>query len=281
MPAESVPCELSIDVTSWVYDHAPQDMSIGDMLVILRLAWHADQHGRGAYPTLADLSEKTKLCERQVRRVLRRLEQRGLIAVQEASTRRRPTTYWFPGFAKKRGDIHDKSGGTLDASRGDIQSISTESGGTFTTMRGDIHDHEGGHSRQDYIRSEPSLTVIEPSVPPRDPPEPRTKRATAMTEEWEPSAELEKWATTELGMKYVDVNRETCKFRDHFIANGKPMKNWGAAWKNWMRRSREFSPTGASRASPVPASGPLHVATKYPQVSPEQLAEWRKQNGLA
>lgn len=80
---------------------------------------------------------------------------------------------------------------------------------------------------------------------------PKPKRATQMVEAWEPSAALESWAAGELGMRYEQINAETCKFRDYFIATGKPMKDWGAAWKNWMRRSREFAaraPTGKDDA---------------------------------
>lgn len=40
------------------------------------------------------------------------------------------------------------------------------------------------------------------------------------------------------------------KFRDHFRANGKRMKDWEAAWRNWKRRAPEFS----ARGSPVKES---------------------------
>lgn len=42
-------------------------------------------------------------------------------------------------------------------------------------------------------------------------------------------------------------NSEFEKFRDHFRANGKRMKDWEAAWRNWKRRAPEF----AARGSPT------------------------------
>ena len=58
-------------------------------------------------------------------------------------------------------------------------------------------------------------------------------------EDWKPSEPLIEWAIE----KYpsVDLLSETQKFIDHFTANGKPMKDWDAAWRNWIRRSVEFA----------------------------------------
>ena len=45
----------------------------------------------------------------------------------------------------------------------------------------------------------------------------------------------------------VDFRLEHAKFCDHFAANGKPMKDWDAAWRNWMRRATQFAPTRRTR----------------------------------
>lgn len=98
------------------------------------------------------------------------------------------------------------------------------------------------------------------------PPKPKVKRASQMTDDWQPATELYVWAANEVDMPASEVNRETFKFRDHFKATGKPMKDWDAAWKNWMRRSREFGP---ARASPNGHSPPL-------ELSPERIAEHQR-----
>jgi hypothetical protein len=45
---------------------------------------------------------------------------------------------------------------------------------------------------------------------------------------------------------------QLARFRDHFVANGKAMASWDAAWRNWLRRAPEFAP-----ASSRPASSPV------------------------
>lgn len=49
-------------------------------------------------------------------------------------------------------------------------------------------------------------------------------------------------ATIRTELPNVDLRREHQKFTDHFRANGKPMKDWNAAWRNWMRRATTFAP---------------------------------------
>ena len=42
------------------------------------------------------------------------------------------------------------------------------------------------------------------------------------------------------GQMNVSLHDELQKFRDHFKANGKPMADWNAAFRNWLRRASEF-----------------------------------------
>lgn len=138
---------------AYVWDHAPEQASAGDMLVALVLADHADRGGESAFPSLASLATAARLTERQVRRVLRRLESYGLIAVQRPATRRLPTMYCFPGFREDANvPPHREEGGHLE-----------QSGGTFETKRGDIYD------THIYTELEPSEEPSEepPPLPPK------------------------------------------------------------------------------------------------------------------
>jgi hypothetical protein len=74
----------------------------------------------------------------------------------------------------------------------------------------------------------------------------KAKRAKALLDTWVPTEADLDWAMSE-GFSAAVVKHELFKFTDHFTANGKTMKDWSAAWRNWMRRSREF---GQARASP-------------------------------
>lgn len=121
---------VSVHVTTWVYDHAPKDLSPGDMLVALVLADHANAEGGNAYPSLSRMAQMTRMDERSVRRSLRRLTELGVIRVVREATNKHPTVYQFPAFRGdtmspqgiSRGDIHDTLGGTLCPSRGGVLS---------------------------------------------------------------------------------------------------------------------------------------------------------------
>jgi hypothetical protein len=75
---------------------------------------------------------------------------------------------------------------------------------------------------------------------------PKAKRATQIPMDWQPPQALIEWAHEVEGFPMFGIGAETKLFRDHFLANGKPMKDWNAAWRNWMRRSREFARLKAS-----------------------------------
>lgn len=64
------------------------------------------------------------------------------------------------------------------------------------------------------------------------------RRAKALAPDWQPSPENQSKNLS--GYPASVLNEELEKFRDHFTANGKPMKDWDAAFRNWMRRRGEF-----------------------------------------
>lgn len=122
---------MSVHVTAWVYDHAPTDLSPGEMLVALVLADHANPEGGNAYPSIPRIAAMTRLTQRSVIRSLQRLVALGVIAVTHEATNRRPTVYGFRAFSRgdklsppnhARGDICDTLGVTFDPARGDMVS---------------------------------------------------------------------------------------------------------------------------------------------------------------
>lgn len=64
---------------SWVWDHGPDDPQ--ERYVLLKLADNANQDGLG-WPSLAEISECTKLSEQTVRRAIKALEVGGWIIVK-------------------------------------------------------------------------------------------------------------------------------------------------------------------------------------------------------
>ncbi|MFC7544855.1 helix-turn-helix domain-containing protein [Plantactinospora sp. GCM10030261] len=68
---------------TWVWDHSPAGGN--ERLVLLAIADNAADDGGNAWPSLGTLARKTRLDERTVRRIIRRLEDAGQLAVAVAA----------------------------------------------------------------------------------------------------------------------------------------------------------------------------------------------------
>lgn len=77
---------MSIKVMTWVWDHSPASGT--DLLMLLAIADHAGDDGRDAWPSVRKLAQRTRLDERTVRRVLKRLADDGHIVVRAGGGRR-------------------------------------------------------------------------------------------------------------------------------------------------------------------------------------------------
>ena len=89
-------------------------------------------------------------------------------------------------------------------------------------------------------------------ITPTPTPTPKVKsetRARALPPDFAPTDEQRQWAATVIRASQIDT--ETQKFIDHFTATGKAMKDWNAAWRNWIRRSREFDRQAPSDFRPA------------------------------
>ncbi len=69
---------MSLKAMVWVLEES--EAKLGDRLVLLTLAEHADDDGQDAFPSVATISRKTRLSERAVHYALRSLEDAGRIA---------------------------------------------------------------------------------------------------------------------------------------------------------------------------------------------------------
>jgi hypothetical protein len=104
--------------------------------------------------------------------------------------------------------------------------------------------HADGGAASGGVTGLPNQTITRPdqTQPDRTKPEnagkPARTRRDIEAAKWKPTVEMIDWAAD--NFPAVDISDETQKFIDHFLANGKPMKDWNAAWRNWIRRSVEF-----------------------------------------
>ena len=100
------------------------------------------------------------------------------------------------------------------------------------------------HSHSHKPLPEAKTTAIPPSGEAR-------ARATRWRDEDTVPTEWMQWAQDELGMTPAQTYEQRDRFVDHFLANGKTMKRWESAWRNWCRRSlTDFAPRPKSNGRP-------------------------------
>lgn len=160
-----------IDAIRHVFEHSKQ--SGGALVVLLALADFADKKWE-AFPSIRTLSDKSRMSERQVRRVLRDLE-----TAQEIEN----TGKKFHGLVP----VYRIKGGTSVTETPDTHDRGTPvTGGTPVTTKGGHGRPEGGTpttKRGDTSVRQPTINHQEPPVePPVEPPTPKPPEGAAMDE---------------------------------------------------------------------------------------------------
>lgn len=87
---------MSVQALSYVLERS--EARLGDRLVMIAIANHADDHGSRAYPSVSTIAREARMSERQVRRSLRRLERTGELGTQEQGGRHGTNSYRIAGF---------------------------------------------------------------------------------------------------------------------------------------------------------------------------------------
>ena len=214
---------MSIKHVQFALDGVP-GLNAGQRLTLVSLGEWANEDGV-CWPSHDTIAKRVGVGRRQVIRIIDQLESMGVIERIERKQ--------YSNKYRVRCDIamsHPKPSPDVTSTTADV---------TSRASRCDTHA---------------TRTVIEPPIrTPNEPPErARAKRATAVPESIEVSDEQYGWAWGELGLQRSDVDRETAKLIDHFRSTGETKKDWGATWRNWMRRSLEFRRSASNgRASPV------------------------------
>lgn len=236
-----------------------------EKLVLLALADHAGHDGERVYPGVELTAWKTGLSERAVQYNIRRLESGGYLVRQSPGTGGRGNrTEYRIDLEKLEPREYVKGAKSAPFSSGErVQDLhrSNEQRVQMTTRKGANDDTKTGATP---IKREPS---IEPSF--STPNGAKEKRAKRIPEDWTPGDELAAKMREESGFTEARIRKETDLFRDHFLANGKPGKDWDAAFRNWVRRAPEFSKGGRKGAEPA------EFETAY-----EYIARREKSRGL-
>jgi len=236
---------LSIKVSTAVWKKSRQGG--GALLVLLAVADHADDEGR-AWPSVGTLAQRTRLTERQVRRILNTLVASGELVIETRGGGRNLSNRYR---VTVNGDTHVRVSEVIKGDAGDR--VSTLSVGskpghprpetlTSTSINPDTHV-----SRSVMIRHEPLGAA----------PSPKKLRAKKTQKHPIPddfSLTAERRAIAE----EHGLNPEAFfgNFKDRCGANGYLYKDPDRAWSAWCRTEglRPTSPFKATKASTMQTS---------------------------
>jgi hypothetical protein len=169
---------MSVKVMGLVWD---SDLPRDQKFILLAYADHADHEGRDVYPSVPLVSWKTGYSERQVQRITGELVQ-ALIMVEDGYSQFGTIRYFIdleklpkrPPFKSARRGRPPKMGVTVSpiyGNIGDAMSPNLEKMGDISAENGDIPEKWVTKTVKmgDIAMSpEPSLTVIKPSIEPKD-----------------------------------------------------------------------------------------------------------------
>jgi hypothetical protein len=97
---------------------------------------------------------------------------------------------------------------------------------------------------------------------------PRVTVRKRLPPDWKPSASVEAQLHTE-GFSLFEIQNQVPRFRDYWTGQGKPMADWDATFRNWVRRSNEFAPKGS--AAPLKFRG--NAAVEYCKQQAKELRD--------
>jgi predicted transcriptional regulator len=238
--------------------------------VYMVLARHADNNTQQSFPAVATIAEKINMSERQVKRILKRLADEGLITItaqHDPAGRQLSNLYTLQPVLKMsyRGDTQSPSGVTTSPGGGDTQSPKQDSvnnthrnkreTGAPAPAQVDIpRNSSSGASREMAPGTPVNKRPDAPKVQPRPIKQP-------LPVDFAVSAEQEHWAQTTVptllrrldgGARLLDL--ETEKFRAHYEGTGEQQAAWAPMWRKWMLMSVVNYPPAVLKptASPAP-----------------------------
>ena len=246
---------MSIKVMDMVWQNAT-DLQGNDLLVMLALADWANEQG-ACWPSVPKLAEKARVAERTVRYIIRRLEERGYIQIEEQRGRNHTNQYLLnlQVLQPKKVQPLQVSVPVKPASY-DTQNLQV------TTVKPAI-----------AIAPNPS---IEPSVKPSNK---KSARATTIPADFYLTDDLRHRAEQDGIALVVDLDKHTERFIEYWTVGegaGERKKNWALTWLNWMRREAErggkrngsnSKPTVSEVLTDIFRTGDTPEATDYRRLS--------------
>lgn len=244
-------------------------LSPTEATVLALLADAANDEGL-CYPSVGLVTWKSNLSERTVQLCLRRLEERRVIEPlgRTGGGRGHTTRYRLClGRGEKKPAFQPK--GEADAPFTSGEGIKGEPPAPFTANGGALKGATDGRKgatgslkgATDGVKGaadapEPLRTIKEPSGKLRERGGENgtaARRAPSPVPRPFPLSEEMRRQAESYGVPSEFVDFETDKFIDHFAQSETRKVDWLAAWRNWMRRAKDFGPRPSSNgAAPRP-----------------------------
>lgn len=198
------------------------------------------------------------------------------------------------GFLDVDHKIHDweeYAGRLIERRRADAErKRASRHGDVQRTSSG--HPADGEESPEDGVRNptipnQPNPTEPTETNPTTPPARARDKHPADFEAFWKryPSGHgNKKAAAAQWRNLSVEDRRAAEDGLDKWLRCGRWQRGMVKSGEIWLRDRwwEDEPPEGyAARASPVPSPGPRNVSTQYPSMSPEEVEEWARQNGLA
>jgi len=190
---------MSIEAVSIVLNHSKAQGRA--KLVLIGIANHIDD--QVSLPSIATLARYANSSERSVKRDIQDLVALGELVVElqaaPTQTQYKTNRYWI----------------TISGVTDFVSGVTTQ------VIRGDRLGKSG-------VTPVGTQNIILTSK--------ERERATQIKSDFKPTDEMVVWAE---GLKPgIDVKAVTAVFVDYWLGVGKPMKDWDATWRNWVRREK-------------------------------------------
>lgn len=211
---------MSYGASSLVWHHSKATGT--DLLVLMAIANYISDEG--AWPKVETIAKDARTSVRQAHRSLATLKDLGEIT-------------WDKG--------QGSGSGVYKTSRYWITLTCPDdcSGDWNHTLRQNVTPRPDNMSPLDLTHTA-DKPVIEPVNEP-------IRKASKISIPFRVTDEMREWLA-ESGLP-VDYVTQTDRFVDYYTATGKPMKDWVAAWRNWMRKAADYEKPVWERVKDVQA----------------------------
>lgn len=211
-------------------NHLVLDMGLTPSALALYVIFlkYADNRSGQAFPSRGTMARMIGTGERTVDKYIKELEANGLVRS-------------FPRWRNAEGKASAKRSEEFNARTSNGYVVTGHAGvrRICEAPLADLARHPSQDLRTNYTHNE-----LDPSLTRESTPAKNTK-GTRISEDWMPKPDtVEKIKASVPG---VDLATEHEKFIDYFLSvSGEKgvKKDWDAAWRNWMRRAKQWSPSG-------------------------------------